>query len=720
MPIVNINGKNVEVPTSVLRLPAKEKDAYYDDIAKDMIMKSGAEQQANQQQINQDVLNYGRYLEKQDSINNNANNSSILDFALSAGIGIDKFARGVSDLIGVGGDNQEHSRRLKMLDETISEQSPIANFTGRMTGGALAAIPTTVAATMVAPEVAGGFVTRAGLSTLAGAAEGALELPFAEESRFGNTIAGAASGFASEPVSMALGRALKGINYTGGALYDAAAGASNKVKDTATDIFAGFGIKYDSLKPSTRKILETVSHADDVDVAIRNAIETEQGFQLTAGEASQNFAQLSAEGNAARQSSSAGDMMRDFKDRQNADIITASEEIVRSAGGAVHSKETAGAVVKKALVDARGADKKSYQGMYNDAAKMAEADGVDIPLEKDVVAEVFETIAQQHRAQHGPMLNDIGRELARLGVLDTDRFNVDTPFKLIDAEPGQLSVANAEQFIKFLNSKHSTDQGANRLLALFKKSVGENADKVIAKTIDTVDKKTAKEFLEKARQARSAAGQYRSLWDAKDVMSDITGNKKGTDTAIKTASDIVKRVTAKPEDARQVIAALEKSGNKAAIADLRTFVLKDMFDKSINADDMFSGRKLTTFVKSNTDVLQSVLTPDQFLKLKSFEQAVGKATKKPAGAINYSDTANKIADFIWGSLSHVPFNPMGAARDFGAQQTIKDALKSAPETVDYLLKFDKNHVKLNALLRQVVDQSLFESQATLSESEYLD
>jgi hypothetical protein len=105
-------------------------------------------------------------------------------------------------------------------------------------------------------------------------------------------------------------------------------------------------------------------------------------------------------------------------------------------------------------------------------------------------------------------------------------------------------------------------------------------------------------------------------------------------------------------------------------------------------------------------------------QLKAFEVGVGKATNKPAGAVNYSNTASKIADMVVSGLGRTPvLAPLAGLSEIGANSTIKQALKSGRAPVDHILKLDGNHVKLNALLRQVINQDKFTSESALAESE---
>ena len=713
-----INGQIVDVPDNFYDLPPQEQQKFAN-------RTSARQTSGNPSQMMQDITAYGKYLERQDIKDKVSDNNSFQDFALSAGVGVNKMAMGVGDLLGFG-PSDETARGVETLDGILAEQSPTANFTGRMAGGAAAAIPTAAVALRAAPAQSLGFAGRAFLAGVTGSADGAIELPFSDESRLGNTAVGAVSGIGGEGLTTTLQQVLKRIPF--GALVDRASGLSETIKDKAAQVFKDAGYEYDALKQTTKDILESIGRSDDVDVAIKNAMENEQGFKLTAGEASQDFAQLGREQDAARQSSEAGTIFRDFKAEQNQDIISASDELAEATGGnVVNNQEQVGEVLKVALLNAKESDQAAVKVAYDAAQELAEKSNIHMPLDQRVISDVFYDISEKNIGTHGGLLKDIGRELARLGILDPEEFNADLPFKLPggDSVFGDLSVANTEQFIKFLNSKYMEgDSVGNAVLAQIKQAVGDNADTVIARGLEGADSAAAKVFIKQAREARALNKEYYDLWEAKDVLQDTTGVKVGTDTPVKSASDMVKRITKNPESARQVIDELSTRGNDAAVNDLRTFILKDMFDKSLkpNVDGsdipFFSGSSLSTAMKKNDDLLQAVLTPDQYAGLKGFESQVSKATKYPPGTVNHSNTASKILEALFSTLTLLQYNMGADFKAMGGNKVIKDAIKTKGRAnVDYILKLDGNHVKLNTVLKQALEQVTFSDSAVLTEED---
>jgi hypothetical protein len=709
MPKIVIGNNSFLVDESFNALPDELKEETINEMAASVQSSqslNGSETPAQKQdRINQEVLQYGRMMERQDLDQAVSGMNPLHKFVASAGVQVNKVGSGIADLMGMG-SGEEGARRLEQTNDALAADSPALNMTGRMAGGVLMAAPLALGAEAAIPAGLG-MMGRGALATGLGAIEGGVEKPFSDETRVSNTLIGAAAGMASEPLSMALQAGLKRIPF--GALADFAIGKSNSVKESIEKSMRDAGMDYSALKPETKKILESINRADDVDVAIKEAMETEYGFKLTAGEQSGDFTQLSAESSAARQSQAAGDLMRDFKIEQNQAITEAGDRMALEAGGEIQGNEQVGTVLKEALISAKGADKKNYQALYTAA----------------VIADAFYNVARESVSTHEGLLKDIGRELARLDILDPEEFARDIPFSIPDLDTKALGVDNAEDFMKFLNSKYSaSDPAGNRILAMIKDAVESNADDVIARSLDTVDGVAAREFLDVAKAARAANRSYRGLWENKDVLQSLTGLKNQSTEPLKTASDVVKVIMQKPENARKVIAELQSRGSEQAVADLRTYVLKDIMEGSINPNvpvgdlGFFSGAKLTNGIKKNKASLEAILTPEQMSQLKGFEVGVGKATNKPAGAVNHSNTASKIADMIWNGVSRIPVAaPLAGIREIGANRTIKQALKSGREPVDHILKLDGNHVKLNALLRQVISQDKFTSESALAESE---
>jgi len=723
---IEINGQIVEVPDDFNKLSQSQQQAYVDDIAADMAKKQQATSPS--QQMAQ-IQAFGRYLENQDIKNSVQGMSGFEKFLQSASLQANKALMGVEDLLGfdngiavknTGAPTQARGiDYLERYNNALSEDSPVTNIAGRTVGGIMSAAPLALGAEGVVPAGLG-FLGRTGLSALLGGTEASLEMPFSGETRLSNAVEGTIAATIAEPLSIALQAGLKRIPF--GALNPF---KGNQVEDTVKQVMKDMGLDYELMKPETKKILKSISNSEDIDAAVRNAMETEYGFKLTLGESTGDFRQLSEEARAARTTEGAGDTMRDFKEKQNEAIITASGALAEDAGGKIATNEAMGTALKDALGEAKKFDRANYQDLYKEAARISSDTSIDIPLSSELISKEFYRLAADHMNTDGAMLKDIGNKLARYNILDPKDFNTEMPFTIPDVDVNPLGVSNSEDFIKYLNSLYSNDPRSNMILGQLKDVVEQSADNALAQALkDGGANESADQFLKAARQAREANRAYRGLWEAKDVLQDITGFKPNTKTPLKDASEIVALIRRKPENAERVITELTERGNIAAIEDLRTFMLKDLFDASINPNQVsgegvgfFSGSKLTSLIKKQEAVLQKVLSPDQYAQLKLFEKQVGKATKKPAGTVNYSGSGYVMFDTLLKLLKATPIlNSMATLERFGAEKTVRDAIRSGTrKEIDYVLKLDQNHVKLNTLLREVIDQSLFADESMLAE-----
>lgn len=718
---LEINGQTIVKPQGFDALPVPQQQAWIDDVSQDLAKKAQAQRQAKTLKTMPQIEAFGRYLEGQDIKRNMVDgNNAFEDFMLSAGMQLGKTGIGIKNLLGIGDSKYDErmGRSLEQLNNALENQSPVANFGGRVAGGTVAALPLAMSVE-AAPALAGmGWLGRTLTSMGLGSAEGLLEMPFSNETRASNTVYGGLGGAVGEQLSGLLQQGLKRIPF--GVL----ANSREQVEKTVREAVEELGLDYDALKPETKEILKNISGAEEIDNAVRNAMETEFGFALTKGEASQDFAQIAAERGASRMSDEAGDVMRDFKDQQNTDITNAAGALADDAGGKIDDYEQMGVVLKEALEDAKSVDRSNYKELYEQARILAKENNIDIPLSAESIQDVFYRLARDHMNTDGNMLKDIGNKLAQYGILDPKQFKADTPILIPDVELQRLGVSNSEDFIKYLNSLYSSDPRANMILGKLKEAIETNADEALAKALSEGGAdKTAKQFLDAARQAREANKAYRDLWEAKDILQDITGVKPNTKTPLKDASEVVALIRRKPENARRVIEELINRGNTAAVEDLRTFLLKDLFEVSLNPNvpsgsgkGLFSGAKLTTAINKNDAILKEVLTPDQYSQLKAFEVEVGKATKVPEGAVNYSNSGYKVVEFLMRMLRVTPIlNPLANMQEYSAERVVRDAVSSGREPIDYVMKLDANHTKLNTLIRQVLDKSVFEQDSALAE-----
>ena len=188
-----------------------------------------------------------------------------------------------------------------------------------------------------------------------------------------------------------------------------------------------------------------------------------------------------------------------------------------------------------------------------------------------------------------------------------------------------------------------------------------------------------------------------------------------------------------PEGAAQVVNLLDERQASGAIAELRTFALKDLFDQSIEAGrttaQMISGKKLRTKLNAKATTYKALLGEEQFNALQCLVTHIEKATYVPRAAENTSNTSYETMSRIAQLFANVAqpgagiavgmFDAKGmadAARvsnatrgalDTNQQPDLFGAISNAipsvnlPGGIELQLKLnDSNHGALNLMMRQ--------------------
>lgn len=676
--------------------------------------------------------------------------SGLQQFTTSAGIQANRMVEGVKDLFGAGDPQQRQAEigQQKLVDQAIAQRSPGINLAGNITGGVLAAAPLALAAEGAVPAGMG-FLGRTALSSFLGGAESGLMLPDKDqgETRFTNMGEGVITGLVSEPVATGISIGLKKA-YS--ALKNTGVLASAPMQDQVKDALQESGVDITTLKPETQAMLSKLTSTDDVDAAINQAIETEFGIKLTTGQRTGDFNMLREEQAALRGS----DEFRAFADQQTADIFTAADEFAADQGlrrvdsdgnpiyesglaGGEQSKVDSGQAVKGALEEARQASKGEYTELYAAADALSSELGIELPVNPQAVQSELVDMMREHGNTHEGLLRSIESKLsnyssARPGVAPSN------PFGLDDVEARQLSLTNNEDLIRDLNALYDpNDPVAARIVERVKNSIVTSADEAMELFDSQLQfapdmTEGSRKALEAARAARASRRSYSQLWQNKDVLEALTDTKSKS-TADKVApSGVVQRVMQSPESAQAVVNLLQDRGADEALAELRTFVTKDLFDSSITGgrttEQMISGKTLTKKFKSQEARLRVVLGDDQFTRLSKLVSQINKATNVPGAAENKSNTAYEMAGRVARLLADFSqpgsgmavgmFDAAGAAKSKQMAATTRRALDSNPEAglfeaisnatqvnlpgdISIRLRLeDSNHNAFNTVMRQ--------------------
>lgn len=634
-------------------------------------------------------------------------------FLSSMGIQANRMVEGAKDFMGIGNEQQraEEMSQLDMASDMLYDRNPVSAFGGEALGGMVASAPLLVATPEIAGAGAMATAGRFGVGALMGGVEGGLEYPREGQTRTENAGYGTLFGVFGETLSTAL-EALK-RSRSAGVLDDQA-----KVSGIR-DALQQQGMNFDELKPETREFLSSLRGDVNIDRAVEEAVQLEYGFKLTAGEAAQDFTQLSNEETAARMSGEAGDRLREFKVEQNRGIIAAADDIAESAGGKTTSQTAAGESIKQAMLDVQQQGKDAYSALYGAVRDMAQMSQTDIPLRTDNIQGRFNDMVADHGSEQEALLMDIGRRLSEYGVLDPEQFRSSRLLEIADIDRGGLSVSNKEDLIKYLNSLYNEDPQRQRIIGQLKDAIEESSDSVLD-DLDTIpdaqlemmglDPKAAREFINTARAARASFAEYKGLWEARDVIQELTSTKPGTDTPVTDPSAVVGKIMRSPENVGRVIEVLRNNSQYGAIEDLRTYVMKDLFDQAVNPNNInavgeavFSGSKLSSLVKKNRNSLEAVLSPDQMTQLLAFEEQVGKATKRPAGSVNQSGTAYKMMDFFFNYMGLGKIPLVNMIPETQARGTIGAATADVAPDIERALRLSDDHQNLNMVLRQLMN-----------------
>lgn len=634
-------------------------------------------------------------------------------FLSSMGIQANRMVEGAKDMFGIGNQQQraEEMSQLDMASDMLYDRNPVSAFGGEALGGMVASAPLLAATPEMAGAGALATAGRYGVGALMGGVEGGVEYPREGQSRLENAGYGSLFGVFGETLSTAL-EAVKRSRAAG--VLDDQARVSN-----VRDALEQQGMNFDELKPETQQFLQSLRGDVNIERAVDEAVQLEYGFKLTAGEARQDFTQLSSEETAARMSGEAGDRLREFKVEQNRGIIGAADDIAEAAGGRTTTSTAAGESIKQAMLDAQQQGKDAYAALYGAVRDMAQMSQTDIPLRTSNIEERFTQMVSDHGAEQEALLMDIGRRFSEYGILDPDQFRQSRLLEIADIDRGALSVANKEDLIKYLNSLYNEDPQRQRIIGQLKDAIEDSSDSVLD-DLDTIpdaqlemmglDPKAAREFISTARSARASFAEYKGLWEARDVIQELTATKPGTSTPVTDPSSVVGKIMRSPENVDRVIEVLRNNGQYGAIEDLRTYVLKDMFDQAVNPNNInavgeavFSGAKLSSLIKKNRDSLQAVLSPDQMTKLLAFEEQVGKATKRPAGSVNYSGTAYKMLDFFFNYMGLGKIPVVNMIPETSARSTIAGATADVAPDIQRALRLSDDHQNLNMVLRQLMN-----------------
>ena len=644
----------------------------------------------------------------------------------AAGIGADRMITGAQNLLGFGDAEQQvnETQQRQFAQQAIEQKDPVAGVVSNAVGSSL---PGMTVPFIGAGPTAASFVPRVLGSMFAGSVEGGAIMPLEGETRTGNAAQGAAFAVVSEGLLTAL---TKLVRSKKSGMLDSDNGNIGNVEEALREQ----GVELSDLKPETQQVLAGFKVDDDVDAAVREALETEYGFSLTKGQSmapgEDAFIQQSAEATASRMSNEAGTNMRDFRNQQNADIKQAGGVLAEGLGGKPIKDQSGneladqtagmGGVIKDALIQAKTEGKDAYDAAYDVARDLSNKSGSNLQFPSNDLAETYLQLVRQFSGSERGMLPDIGNMLVERGVLDPQTLPGDILLRRTGQKLDALSYGNAEEVRQYINKFYNANSTqAKEIVKELKKSLDGAQDAhidALASVDDSVlraagvNRSEIEDLVSAAQEARGMYSEFQGLWDSRDILKDLTRTKAlDDDTPFIDPSKVVAKVTSSPEDLSRVMERLNATGNSQAIDDLRTFYVKNLLDSAVNVnnlnsanDEIFSAARFSTSFndKKTQGILQTLLTPEQFETLTKFERQVSR-TKPIEGTVNNSGTAYKLMDLMFNltGLRSVPvinFVPEAAARGTVSNATSKTLRQDELPVAA--------HANINAVLRSAMYQ----------------
>ena len=482
------------------------------------------------------------------------------------------------------------------------------------------------------------------------------------------------------------------------------------LSDQGKDALNQIGIDEESfarLYQNTDQNLEPIA-------ATRLARAEEQGIPLTTAQATKDFAQQEAEQTLRSSATREGTAARQIESEQQQALSRAQERFEQGFGDSV-DREARGSNVQQTLRDLQREGGKEVSSLYT-KAKELEGSGVgvdnetllntvdDLIIDRPVSKETVETV-ESALAKFGLIDGEVSKSGRFTQVIGTDGKAV--KFK---GEQTPLTIDNTEELRQKLTAASSSDQ-TGAVSGMIKK-----LDEIVESAIDTLPEGAAK--TEAFQVARQAAREQKQIFNQKDIIQNLVGYKKNTNTDViqpdRVIDSILKGANAKGNLQRVKQVLMNNPTNKTLDAwkSIQAQGVADIFGQSINpATGDISGQRLASAIKKfgGGSVKEGqnrlkVLLGDKYKEFDNLVGAIGDATIPVKGTTNPSGTAYKLLNFM---------TRVGSVGTFGAEAVLslgnkaKDAVtsrrvlrqieKASPEKVQQAVK--ANDEMIDAYIR---------------------
>lgn len=423
----------------------------------------------------------------------------------------------------------------------------------------------------------------------------------------------------------------------------------------------GFVSRFAKPKVPDEPVSKTVQKATQADLTpealakIRQAKQVD--VQLTKAQATGDFGASEAEQTLLKSVSPEGAEARKFADAQQEQLKTAAKTFTDKFGGSARLTEATGELaditsrdkgdqIQAALQDIEILTRKEVSDLYKEAAETA---GEAIPLDNTSLVDIADNIIV-NRPITPEVEKSINTALAKFGLIgDSVKKSTRNKFKVIDGdetititgEVTPLTLKNAEEFRKSLNKAVGADQTGSA--------------KIVVGELDRQINKIIEEGAEQGRTgafkvAREAFADQRAKFNAKDIIQDLVGFKKGTKTPIVDPETVITKIAKGDKSVtnirkiKKILLETPTEQTKRAWRSIQAETVGDILSQAINKDTLeMSGARLNSAIKKyRPEALRELLGKKQFAELKRLQQTIGDATIPPPGTTNPSGTFTKI------------------------------------------------------------------------------
>ena len=456
----------------------------------------------------------------------------------------------------------------------------------------------------------------------------------------------------------------------------------------------------------------------------------EQGIPLTTAQATKDFGQQEAEQTLRSGLGREAEGARAQAEAQQ-EAIRGAQSRFEGSFGEVADRETRGASVQQTLRELESEGRKDVSALYEQAQEIG---GEQLPLNNEALLNSIDE--EMLRPVDDSVVNSLEKLMAKYGLIEGEisqagRFN-----QVIDSEGNKvkfrgdqtpLTLDNAEAFRQGLNQIRGADKSG--AISQVIKSLDAQVDEVVGELADGSARTAA------FQEARRAAREQKKTFSQKDIIQNIAGYKKGTQTDLIQPDRVIDSVLKGSNslgNMRRIKDTLTKNNptNKSLDAwkSIQAQGVADLFSKSINpATGDISGQRLKTAIKAfgggnerEGKTRLKVLLGDRYKEFNNIVESIGDATIPVKGTTNPSGTAYKLINMMTrvGTVGTFGADAVASlaskAKDSAqARKTLRNIEKASPEKRKQAVK--ANDDLIDAFVRLGLTGTLRDTQDKVSE-----